>query len=101
MIFSIFSIEFLQLRNGKSVTVDCIDKSFFPHNPIGTWAKKTGLEYNMSLLKGTAAEERAPPSAVLTAQYMVANTVVFKKVKAALGLDRCKRFFSAAAPASR
>ena len=55
----------------------------------------------MSLLKGTAAEERAPPSAVLTAQYMVANTVVFKKVKAALGLDKCKRFFSAAAPASR
>ena len=55
----------------------------------------------MSLLKGTAAEGAPPPSAVLTAQYMVANTVVFKKVKAALGLDKCKRFFSAAAPASR
>ena len=67
----------------------------FFQNPIGAWAKKTGLEYNMSLLA------EAPPSAALTAQYLVANTVVFKKVKAALGLDKCKRFFSAAAPASR
>ena len=52
----------------------------------------------MSLLRGTAD---GAPSAALTAQYFVANTVVFKKVKAALGLDKCKRFFSAAAPASR
>ena len=57
----------------------------------------------MSLLKGSAdgGSGAHAPSAALTAQYFVANTVVFKKVKAALGLDRCKRFFSAAAPASR
>ena len=55
----------------------------------------------MSLLRGTADGSAGAPSAALTAQYFVANTVVFKKVKAALGLDKCKRFFSAAAPASR
>ena len=34
-------------------------------------------------------------------KYMIANAVVFKKVKAALGLDKCALFYSAAAPTSK
>jgi long-chain-fatty-acid--CoA ligase ACSBG len=34
-------------------------------------------------------------------KYMIANAVVFRKVKAALGLDKCALFFSAAAPTSK
>jgi long-chain-fatty-acid--CoA ligase ACSBG len=59
---------------------------------IGAWAKKTGLEHNRNLLNGGTGA---------SLQYKVANAVVFKKVKAALGLAKCKYFFSAAAPMSK
>ena len=34
-------------------------------------------------------------------KYRLANTIVFQKVKAALGLNKCQRFYAAAAPISR
>ena len=60
---------------------------------IGTWAKKTGLKYNQQIL------EHRPPSGSL--QYKIADKVVFQKVKAGLGLNKCLRFYSAAAPLSK
>ena len=38
------------------------------------------------------------PNGVLTAQYNVANKVVFSKIHSALGFDRCRVFVSGAAP---
>lgn len=60
---------------------------------IGSWAKKTGLEHNLNILNGGA--DRA------TLKYKIANTIVFQKVKTALGLNKCQRFYSAAAPISK
>ena len=34
-------------------------------------------------------------------QFKVADAVVFQKIKAALGLNKCRYFFSAAAPISK
>ena len=60
---------------------------------IGTWAKKTGLKYNQQIL------DQRPPSGSL--QYKIADKVVFQKVKSGLGLNKCLRFYSAAAPLSK
>jgi long-chain-fatty-acid--CoA ligase ACSBG len=57
---------------------------------IGTWAKKTGLEYNRNLVNGNTN------SSYLS--YMIANKVVFQKIKTALGFNKCLRFFVSAAP---
>ncbi len=59
---------------------------------IGTWAKKTGLEHNRNRLNGGTGA---------SLQYKIANTVVFQKVKTVLGLNKCRYFFSAAAPMSK
>ncbi|MCL4137763.1 UNVERIFIED_CONTAM: hypothetical protein GTU68_027091 [Idotea baltica] len=56
---------------------------------IATWAKAVGTETNI---------RREDQNFAKPLGYSVANTVVFKKVKAALGLDRCTLFLSGAAP---
>ena len=61
---------------------------------IGQWAKRTGLEHNRNRLNATSGGE---PSSI---KYKIANKVVFQKVKSALGLNKCLRFYSAAAPTS-
>lgn len=57
---------------------------------IGTWAKKTGLEHNRNLVNGNSTSS--------TLSYMIANKVVFQKIKSALGFQKCLRFFVSAAP---
>jgi len=61
---------------------------------IGQWAKKTGLEHNQNVLNGTGMSMSSE------LKYKIADKVVFQKVKAALGVQKCKSFFVAAAPIS-
>jgi len=58
---------------------------------IATWAKAVGLEKNIR-------RERADSST--PAGFSIAEALVFKNVKKALGLDRCKVMLSGAAPIS-
>ncbi|KAK8731594.1 hypothetical protein OTU49_007382 [Cherax quadricarinatus] len=56
---------------------------------IATWAKAIGLEANMRKQR----QDFSKPFG-----YSVANAIVFKKIKAVLGLDRCTLYLSGAAP---
>lgn len=58
---------------------------------IASWARGVGLKGNLAIMNG-----RSPP-----VTFSIANKIVFKKVKAALGLDRCKICLTGAAPITR
>ncbi|KJE90232.1 long-chain-fatty-acid-CoA ligase ACSBG2 [Capsaspora owczarzaki ATCC 30864] len=58
---------------------------------IGTWAKKKGAAGSLAKLEG-----KSKPSG-----WSLANSLVFKKVKAGLGLDRMRVALVGAAPMSR
>ena len=61
---------------------------------IGQWAKKTGLVHNHNVLNGIGLSMSSE------LKYKIADKVVFQKVKTALGLQKCRSFFVAAAPIS-
>lgn len=56
---------------------------------ISSWAKKVSLEHHMNRLKGSPTN---------SLQYRIASTFLLGKVKEALGFQRCRTFFTGAAP---
>ncbi|CAH1965014.1 unnamed protein product [Acanthoscelides obtectus] len=56
---------------------------------IAAWAKSYALQHHLDRINGVKSNSWG---------YTVASSVIFKKIKQALGLNRCNMFFSAAAP---
>uniref|UniRef100_A0A8D0E2N4 Long-chain-fatty-acid--CoA ligase ACSBG2 n=1 Tax=Salvator merianae TaxID=96440 RepID=A0A8D0E2N4_SALMN len=56
---------------------------------IATWAKVVGLETNLKRINGCTD---------LPLNYRLARVLVYKKVRKALGLDRCTKCYTGAAP---
>lgn len=64
----------------------------------GAKAKIAGLAQGVSAKYIAEINAGRTPNALLTAQFNAANKVVFSKIHAALGFDRCRVFVSGAAP---
>ncbi|XP_061635857.1 long-chain-fatty-acid--CoA ligase ACSBG2 isoform X2 [Phyllopteryx taeniolatus] len=70
-------------------------KSSTVRRKVAAWAKDVGLQTNLSKMNQTRAADHTPLS------YQIAKNLVFKKVRKALGLDRCHRCYTGAAPITR
>ncbi|XP_028672029.2 long-chain-fatty-acid--CoA ligase ACSBG2 [Erpetoichthys calabaricus] len=67
-------------------------KSSTVRRKVAAWAKDVGLQTNLSRMNGSSS---------LTLNYRLAKKLVFKKVRKALGLDRCTKCYTGAAPITR
>lgn len=69
--------------------IDIAAQNGFVKRYLGNWAKQQGYQHNMNKINGQQSQ---------TWKYILANWLVLKRVKLALGLDRCKACVTAAAP---
>lgn len=61
----------------------------FIKKAIASWAKEYTLQYHLNLINGIHSKSWA---------YSLASSIIFSKIKEALGFERCTFFCSAAAP---
>ncbi|XP_061093922.1 long-chain-fatty-acid--CoA ligase ACSBG2 isoform X1 [Conger conger] len=71
-------------------------KSSTVRRKVAAWAKDVGLSTNLNRMqRNGATEARAPLN------YRLAKKLVFRKVRKALGLDRCTKCYTGAAPITK
>lgn len=70
-------------------------KSSTVRRKVACWAKDVGLQTNLTKMNQNGVCGRTPLS------YRIAKKLVFTKVRKALGLDRCNKCYTGAAPITR
>ncbi|CAB1331382.1 unnamed protein product, partial [Coregonus sp. 'balchen'] len=70
-------------------------KSSTVRRKVAVWAKGVGLQTNLRKMNQNGAMTRTPMN------YRLAKKLVFRKVRKALGLDRCTKCYTGAAPITK